>query len=879
MDHPNIAKVFEAGSTEKGRPYFAMELVKGVPITEYCDENNLDIKQRLKLFMDVCKAVEHAHQKGVMHRDIKPSNVMVALHDGRPVPKVIDFGIAKATERKLTEKTLFTEFRQFIGTPEYMSPEQAEFSNIEIDIRTDVYSLGVLLYELLTGNTPFDAKELRSTSFNEICRIIRESEPPKPSTRLSRLGDELDEIARKRQIKPGEVCRIVRGDLDWIVIRALEKDRTRRYQTASDLAVDIKRHLDDEPVLAGPPSASYRLHKFIRRNRVAVITFSLVAAALAFGATAATIAVWNSSGLAGKLHHAAGMVQRHVWDVPPDSTLLGGISRDGRYMSYVDWTLGNLAVYDLTLKKSWQVTKNTDPTWETSSGSNESSVISHDGKQIAYSWRIHQTPEFYDLRLIDTDGTSMKVLYHDPNVVFCIIPRDFSPDGSEILAYYCEAKANLVDQNTGKRFRRGHLVLVSTVDGSVRTLKTWNRRGVPKRACFSPDGRYIAYDFEQEDDLNRQDIFLMNLDDGVEVSLIEHPANDQLYGWTPDGRRVIFTSDRSSNRDLWMIELVDGIPQRRPRELIGPFAGWPIGLTDDGSMYYSRDTTACNVYLAWLDATGLNFEDEPELVSSQFVGSTVMADFSPDGSLLAYRIGNSIASGKSLAICSVRTSKEQLISPEELFKTSSRMLGPRWSPNGQSLLVWGQNSEGLYGLYSVKVETGLSELVLGLGDGRARRAVWSPDGNAIYIRSPFKLTLLDLATGQETELYPEAGGVRGMDISPDGRWLAFYQGGSSLVVMPSEGGELREVVHLNEDEVNVTQRSFLRWTPDGDHLLFSKGESRIWKVHVASGLQQPIGPAIEGLLNAAMHPDGRQVAFTVQQKGSALWVMENFLPD
>ncbi|MHC4435112.1 MAG: serine/threonine protein kinase, partial [Planctomycetota bacterium] len=346
MDHPNIAKVLDAGATDTGRPYFVMELVKGVPITEYCDENSLETQRRLELFIDVCRAVEHAHKRGIIHRDIKPSNVMVTLHDGRPVVKVIDFGIAKATERRLTEKTLFTEFRQLIGTPEYMSPEQAEFSGLEVDTRTDVYSLGVLLYELLTGTTPFDAKELRSASFDEICRIIRESEPLKPSTRLSRLGDELADVAKHHQIKSGELCRIVTGDLDWIVMKALEKDRSRRYETANELAADIERHLGDEPVLAGPPSAAYRLHKFLRRNRAAVITLALVTAALAVGATTAKF-IGLTLG-PGRPEHAVGMGQRHVWDVPPRSNLMGGISRDGRYLSYVEWIYGNLAVYDLT---------------------------------------------------------------------------------------------------------------------------------------------------------------------------------------------------------------------------------------------------------------------------------------------------------------------------------------------------------------------------------------------------------------------------------------------------------------------------------------------------------------------------------------------------
>ncbi len=288
MDHPNIARVFDAGATDTGRPYFVMELVKGVPVTEYCDKNNLDTRQRLELFIDVCKAVQHAHQKGIIHRDIKPSNIMITLHDGKPVPKIIDFGIAKATQHRLTEKTLFTEYRQFIGTPEYMSPEQAEMSGLDIDTRTDIYSLGVLLYELLTGTTPFESDKLRSAAYDEVRRIIREDEPPRPSTRLSTLGDALTDIAKHRDVQPGELCKIVRGDLDWVVMKALEKDRTRRYETANELAMDIERHLHDEPVSAGPPSVRYRLHKFVRRHRTAVASGLLVVAAIVGGLVVST---------------------------------------------------------------------------------------------------------------------------------------------------------------------------------------------------------------------------------------------------------------------------------------------------------------------------------------------------------------------------------------------------------------------------------------------------------------------------------------------------------------------------------------------------------------------------------------------------------------
>ena len=291
MEHPNIAQVYDAGTTDAGRPYFVMELVRGISVTEFCKESGISIARRLELFINICHAVQHAHQKGIIHRDLKPANVMVTLHDGTPVVKVIDFGVAKAMGEPLTAKTVYTRFTQVIGTPLYMSPEQIEMSGLDVDTRSDIYSLGVLLYETLTGVTPFDRERLQSASFDELRRIIREEEPPRPSSRLTTVRGRARTVPTERELASRAEFVAVQGDLDWIVMKALEKDRRRRYETAAELAADVRRYLNQEPVEARPPSPLYRFRKFAQRNKVFLTTTSLVIAALVLGTA---VSIWQA---------------------------------------------------------------------------------------------------------------------------------------------------------------------------------------------------------------------------------------------------------------------------------------------------------------------------------------------------------------------------------------------------------------------------------------------------------------------------------------------------------------------------------------------------------------------------------------------------------
>ena len=519
MDHPNIAKVFDAGATESGRPFFVMEYVKGDPLTKFADAHKLSVGDRLRLFVQVCEAVQHAHTKGVIHRDLKPGNILVSMVDGRPHAKVIDFGIAKATGARLTNMTLFTEHEQLIGTPEYMSPEQAEGSP-DIDTRTDVYALGVLLYELLTGVTPFDARRLRSAGFEAMRQIIRQEEPPAPSLRLTRNLKTLGEIATARRVEASRLSVLLRGELDWIVLKSLEKDRARRYGTPSDLAADVQRHLSGEPVVAAPPSVGYRVWKFVRKHRGVVATTGLVVLALTLGGS---LAAWQWKRAEGAL------VEKDVALVKENAA-----REDSEWKTY---SLGLALAQNEMRANNWYEARRRLAECPTECqgieyrlllqearryivADEQSLVVSADRTRVL-TWSIYRIARLWDAASGAAIGEPMK---HDADIRGVI----FSPDETRVLTRSEDQTARLWDAASGAAIGEP-----MKHDADVRD------------AIFSPDGTRVL---TWSDDRTAR---LWDAGSGAAIGEpMKHQADISDAIFSPDGTRVLTRSDDRTAR-LW----------------------------------------------------------------------------------------------------------------------------------------------------------------------------------------------------------------------------------------------------------------------------------------------------------------------------------------
>jgi serine/threonine protein kinase/WD40 repeat protein len=586
MDHPNIAKVFEAGATETGRPYFVMELVRGMPITEYCDSQKLTTRQRVELFTQVCHAIQHAHQKGVIHRDIKPNNVLVTMHDDKAVPKVIDFGIAKATGQNLTEKTLFTEFRQFVGTPAYMSPEQAQLNELDVDTRSDIYSLGVLLYELLTGTTPFDPKELRAAAYDEIRRIIREVDPPKPSTRISSLGETLPGVAEHRRIEPAQLVHSMKGELDWIVMKAMEKDRTRRYETANGLSLDIQRYLDDEPVLARPQSSAYRFRKLVTRNKVAFGAAAAVSLALVLGVCFSTWGFVRASRARdiAQAARADEATQRHIADdARRQADQREFAARQRAYAS--DMHLLQHAIETNDLGRAQDLLDRQRP---------------QNGEQDLRGWEWRYLWQF-------CKSDALYTLGHEPSEIRNLV---VSPDGKWLAA--------------GQLWDGGLVIWDLETKQPVARLRAGDRE---VRPAFSPDSQLLAFSSVFSESAGS--VRLRDMQSGRIVGEIPLPGDCRGLAFSKDGRTLATCVSGSTVNEvaLWQI------PQCTK---LKSYATGPLNSYWREGAAFGRDATLAVIPLGegicMMDlVTGKTLWTAPSTVWSLY-----SAPFSPDGKTLAY---------------------------------------------------------------------------------------------------------------------------------------------------------------------------------------------------------------------------------------------------
>jgi len=891
MDHPNIAKVLDAGATVSGRPYFVMELVKGVPLTDYCDANRLSTRERLDLFAQVCNGVHHAHEKGIIHRDIKPSNVMVTLHDAAPVPKIIDFGVAKATNQRLTEKTLFTAYGACIGTPTYMSPEQAEMSGLDIDRRSDVYSLGVLLYELLTGTTPLDAERLRSAAFGELQRMIREDDPPTPSARLSTLGDRLTEVARNRHAEPQVLTKLVRGDLDWIVMKAIEKDRRRRYDSAAHIVEDVSRFVKDEPVAARRPSPAYRFRKFAKRRRVALAVVAGIVAALSLG-----VGLARFFGL-GDRGGAARPTQRLVFDEVGNFDAVVG-TRDGRHaLRYNPDHRGYEQVEIASGRSRFLTGGGPDPRRRT--------FRDHDlapgGRLIAALLQVKldspgENEGEMELRLfpVGGDGEGRHLARWARGHFVQLF--GWSPNLSMVWVFAIRPD------------RAAEIASVDLASGTKKVLKTLAFRSLTQAPSLSPDGRFIAY--HDADSPNGQtDLFLIATDGSRDVR-IRHPASDSRPMFTPDGSGIVFHSTRSG-RDLWFLPVADGEPAGEPRLVwrdIGPY-GVSFGFGENGSLFYYFAINGWEIYTAAVDLAR-RIVNAPEHLAARRGEVNAAPAFSSDGRFLAFV--RNLRNRNQLVLRELATGIEREFPIPGESDVSIIGIGGTsidFCPDGRSVIVSGS------AIFRISLDSGGAERI---PTRNGWRAVCTADGQEIvYLRgegqNALQVVRRSLSDGAETNLYESRPSTTTMlHRSPDGGKIAFvgYRGSEAhLLVMPSRGGEAMTVATspvYPTGPRRVTEFHGVMWQPDGRGLVVSRVSSAsvaavaanpgrrdaeisspelaFWRHSLDGGPAAEVGRmrlppyerAFVGSLNYTLHPDGSRLAF---QRHAGLraqvWAIDN----
>jgi eukaryotic-like serine/threonine-protein kinase len=883
MDHINIARVLDAGATESGRPYFVMELVTGVPITKYCDDNHLTPRERLELFVPVCQAIQHAHQKGIIHRDIKPSNVLVTLYDGRPVSKVIDFGVAKATEQRLTERTLFTQFGTMVGTLEYMSPEQAESSALGIDTRSDIYSLGVLLYELLTGSTPLERKRVREMAHAEILRMIKEDEPPRPSTRLSGSGEALASISAQRKMEPAKLSKLMRGELDWIVMKCLEKDRNRRYETANGFAADVRRYLAGEPVQACPPSSGYRLRKFVQRNKAAVAAGVCILTMLAVVAVGASLAVWQLNEKEKATHDQLRLTERaqdeglhRLYDarlaqaqalrlsrrvgqkfdslkvladaakILPDQNML-----EDRLLEPRNAAIACLPLPDLRTAKVWNG-------WPTGSVN-----VSFDGNLERYARvdrlgvvHIHRTGDEIEIVAFPGTGPGIGWPLLSPNGKFLALQRDgeihlkiwnlagpepvvlmegasatggiaFSPDSTHLATGQPDGSISLYDLPSG------------------RQAKTLNGIPRPRSLAFHPEGRQLAV-------RSATGIQIYDLDTRKLLNDLPQLQGLEEFAWHPDGKTLAVAGLDHIIR-IW--DVATGKPLTHL-----------AGHKSDGIKFVYNHTGDLLVSIAW---DGILRLWDPRMGQQLFNSHANLRclRFSPDDRFLA-----AVAADTKLHMLEVsRSSAYHTLVGNTALWPASNVTACAVRPNGRLLAVTSEAGVSFYDLARHN-QLGFARI------GRTRSVVFE-SSNAFLTSGPAGLLRWPiqedtgspglLRIGPPTKLLPNWGEAFG--CSADGRVIAIPQSNGA-------GGLVVDQDHLDRP-IPLTPHKDVRfaavspdrkWAATGSH---AGTKVKIWETRTGEAVKEL--PIDTGSL-VGFSPDGKWLA--TSGGGLSLWTVGSWNP-
>ncbi len=913
-----------------------MELVHGVPITEYCDKNKLSTQQRLELFIPVCQAIQHAHQKGIIHRDIKPSNVMVTLHDGVPVPKVIDFGVAKATNQRLTEKTLFTNYAQIIGTPAYMSPEQAEMSGLDIDTRSDIYSLGVLLYELLTGTTPFDAKELLSKGYAEMQRIIAEQEPVKPSTRMSTLTDEqLTVVAKNRNVEESALRKVLQGDLDWIVMKCLEKDRTRRYETSNGLAADLRRHLSNELISARPPTTAYLLRKLIRRNRAAFATAAVVAASLIIGL----------GGSAWKTHEARA-ANRLAEQARVEALASARAALEAQVKAEHEQTRAEASelkaqsrAYAAEMNVAFQALKGRNLGRARELLERQLGRSDHDmrGFEWRYLWQLCRPNA---LESLNHYGTA-----------FDTGDLAFSPDG-KLLAYGStnvvirdvashEVVTTLPCQVNALAFSPDAKVLVSGCDSEIILWSTRNWKkmrtlpGANRAAAFSPDGNWLiittrrdyGYQVWNTKTWEQEQTCL------IEPSFLMWP---NAVAFSPDGNRVVMQADRESHYSFRLcqlpsLQLVSGFGNRSDflcaayapdgRHLL---AGYADGSLEKWDLERKVVVGSAREHLGFLTAIRVAPDGKTFVTSSSdrtlqvwetetlkplsplqgHVGEIWSVALSPDGHFVASLSYDGTVKfwdawtrhdPPQLAGAGERgfgfSSDNKLLiagTPEGVMCWDLATLTTNWIPlaaetpgtarevstidvHGTEPFVAVGRNDGRVEVWNLQTRS--RQTTWQVQTNKVRCIAFSPDGQFLATDAGAAVALLEVSTGREKMRVMGRGRrIKCLAFSPDGRFLAAgWEQWQSLLVW--------DVTHAAPSlELLVPWDSVasVAFAPDSRQLVASADSANLAAVwEIPSGKQlTTLQGHVQGTYGVGFSPDGRTIATASNDQTVKLWNLE-----